>query len=87
MPFGIKHRRKKGKTNNLRQIHIKDGMSCLKSHFGLLEMEVSSIIRTKSEVAKEPKSKERKEKLLNGDIQTFKGMQKIRTEILLVLLC
>lgn len=42
----------KGKMNNLRQTHLKDGMSCLKSLFGLLQLEVSSISKTKSEVAK-----------------------------------
>lgn len=52
----------KGKVNNLRQIHLKDGMSCLKSLFGLLWVEVSSIIRMKNKTVKNMYPNPRKEK-------------------------
>lgn len=42
----------KGKMNNLRQIYLKDEMTCFKSLFGLLQLEISSIIKTKSEAVK-----------------------------------
>jgi len=49
---GIKHRDMEGNVNNLGQIPLKDGMSCLKSLFGLLQLEFSSIIKMKSEAVK-----------------------------------
>lgn len=42
----------KGKMNNLRQIYLKDEMTSFKSLFGLLQLEISSIIKTKSEAVK-----------------------------------
>lgn len=42
----------KGKMNNLRWMHLRDGKSCLKSLFELLQLEASSIIKMKSEAVK-----------------------------------
>lgn len=60
--FGIKHRDMKGKVNNLRQIRLEDGMSCLKSLFGLLWLEASSIIGMKNKTLKNVYPNPRKEK-------------------------
>lgn len=86
-PFGIKHRDMKGKMNNLRQIHLKDGMSFLKSLFGLLQLELSSIIKTKSKTVKvrtQIQGKGRNASQWRHE-DCFYSVQKIMTETVLVL--